>query len=118
MKCGQGATRWISERPGGRPDGARTQRLIVAVIVAECRCVAPGYADGGLDGVPHSAQNFAVGLRLALQLVQCLAVAVPHSGQNLAPTCTALWQLLHAMVGAAAGASAGAGAGAAAGGAC
>ena len=37
--------------------------------------------------VPHSAQNFAVGLRLALQLVQCLLVGVPHSGQNFAPTC-------------------------------
>ena len=53
-------------------------------------------------GGPHSAQNFAVGLRLALQFVQCFAVAVPHSGQNFAPTWTALWQFLHAIVGAAA----------------
>jgi hypothetical protein len=52
----------------------------------------------------------AVGLRLALQLVQCFDVAVPHSGQNLAPTSTWLWQLVHAMVATAAGASAGAGA--------
>ena len=83
----------------------------MGVIVAECWCVAPGYADVGLVAVPQSAQNFAVGLRLALQFVQCLAVAVPHSGQNLAPTWTGLWQLAHAIVGAAAGASAAAGAG-------
>ena len=61
--------------------------------------------------MPQSAQNFAVGLRLALQLVQCLEVAVPHSGQNFAPTWSGLWQLVHAIVaGAAAGASAAAGA--------
>ena len=61
--------------------------------------------------MPQSAQNFAVGLRLALQLVQCLEVAVPHSGQNFAPTWTALWQLVHAIVATAAGASAAGGAG-------
>jgi hypothetical protein len=60
---------------------------------------APRYADGGgAVGVPHSAQNFAAGLRLALQFVQCLLVGVPHSGQNLAPTAIWLWQLLHAVV--------------------
>ena len=77
---------------------------------------SPGYADGGAAvGVPHSAQNLADGLRLALQLVQCLLVAVPHSGQNFAPTVTGLWQLLQAMVAAgaaASGAAASAGAGA------
>ena len=67
-----------------------------------------GYADGGADGVPHSAQNLAVGLRLALQFVQCLLVGVPHSAQNFAPTATGLWQLVQAIVGAAGGASAGA----------
>src|SRR5215472_6405288 len=83
----------------------------MAVSVADLRFAAPGYAGGGLVAVPHSAQNFAVGLRLALQLVQCFEVAVPHSGQNLAPTCTGLWQLLHATVATAAAASAGAGGG-------
>ena len=78
---------------------------MVAVIVAEGRLAASPYADcGGAVGVPHSAQNFAVALRLALQFVQCLLVGVPHSGQNFAPTATGLWQLLQAVV--AAGASA------------
>ena len=87
--------------------------------VADHRPAALRYEEGGLVAVPHSAQNFAVGLRLALQLVQCFDVAVPHSGQNLAPTCTGLWQLLHGMVAtaAAAGASAGAAAGSGVGGA-
>src|SRR5258707_587735 len=49
-----------------------------------------GYAGGGLAGVPHSAQNFAVALRSALQLVQCFAMGVPHSPQNFQPTRTAL----------------------------
>jgi hypothetical protein len=40
--------------------------------------------------VPHSAQNFAVGLRSALQFVQCLAIGVPHSAQNFEPTRTGL----------------------------
>jgi hypothetical protein len=76
--------------------------------------------------VPHSAQNFAVAVRSASQLVQCLAIGVPHESQNFAPARTWFWQLPHATVpaggaaagGAAAGdgaASAGAGAG---GGAC
>ena len=56
--------------------------------------------------MPHSAQNFAAGLMLALQFVQCLLVAVPHSAQNFAPTATGLWQLLQATVGVAAGAGA------------
>ena len=76
-----------------------------------------GYADGGADGVPHSAQNLAVGLILALQFVQCLLVGVPHSAQNFAPTATGLWQFVQATVaGAGAAASAGAAGGAAAGG--
>src|SRR5215469_15752352 len=74
----------------------------VAEIVAERRRVAPGYADGGLAaapvGVPHSAQNLAVALRLALQLVQCFCVGVPHSGQNFAPTWTGFWQLPQAIM--------------------
>ena len=49
-------------------------------------------------GVPHSAQNFAVAARLALQFVQCFCVAVPHSGQNFDPTGTPLWQLLQAII--------------------
>jgi hypothetical protein len=46
------------------------------------------YAEGGLTGVPHSAQNFAVPLRSALQLVQCLAIGVPQESQNFAPART------------------------------
>ena len=65
--------------------------------------------------MPHSAQNLAAGLMLALQFVQCLLVAVPHSGQNFAPTVTGLSQLLQATVGA--GAEAGAASAAGAGGA-
>jgi len=92
-----------------------TWRGMVAVIVAErglpappdCKDRAGRYAGGAAVGVPHSAQNFAAGLMLALQFVQCLLVGVPHSAQNLAPTVTGLWQLLHGIVGAAAGASAG-----------
>ena len=64
----------------------------MAEIVAERAGLAPAYAEGGLAagpvGVPHSAQNLAVALRLALQLVQCFCVGVPHSGQNFAPTWT------------------------------
>jgi hypothetical protein len=41
------------------------------VIVAEGGWAPPAYAAGGAVGVPHSAQNFAVALRLALQFVQC-----------------------------------------------
>ncbi len=62
----------------------------MAVIVAERGVLTTAYADGGLAaapaGVPHSAQNFALALKLALQLVQCFCVGVPHSGQNFAPT--------------------------------
>ncbi len=74
----------------------------MAVIVADCGDPAPAYAGGAAGrrvGVPHSAQNFAVALRLALQFVQCFCVGVPHSGQNFAPTWTGLWQLLQAIVG-------------------
>lgn len=45
-----------------------------------------GQEAGGAVEVPHSAQNFALALRLALQLVQCFWVGVPHSAQNLDPT--------------------------------
>jgi hypothetical protein len=48
--------------------------------------------------VPHSAQNFALGARLALQFVQCFCVGVPHSAQNFAPAATGLWQLAHSIV--------------------
>src|SRR5579871_987145 len=72
----------------------------------------PVYA-GGLAGVPHSPQNFAVALRSALQFVQCLAMGVPHSAQNFEPTRTALWHWGHSIVAASAGAAAGAGAAAA-----
>jgi hypothetical protein len=48
--------------------------------------------------VPHSAQNFALALRLALQLVQCFCMGVPHSAQNFAPAWTRLWQLAHSTV--------------------
>jgi len=53
------------------------------------------YADAGLAGVPHSAQNFAVALRSALQLVQCFCMGVPHESQNFAPARTWLWQFPH-----------------------
>jgi hypothetical protein len=61
----------------------------------------------------------AVAVRSALQLVQCLAIGVPHESQNFAPARTWFSQLPHATVaagGAAAGAAA-SGAGAADGGA-
>ena len=62
-------------------------------------------------GVPHSAQNFAVGARLALQFVQCFCIWLPHSGQNFDPTATGLWQLPQAvMAGAPAAAICGSGA--------
>ena len=48
--------------------------------------------------MPHSAQNFAVGLRVALQLVQCFCMGWPHSGQNFPPTGTWLWQLAHSVI--------------------
>src|SRR6202020_672453 len=79
---------------------------------------AAGYAGGGLAGVPHSAQNFAVALRSALQLVQCFAMGVPHSPQNFEPTRTALWHCGHSIVASAAGAAAGAAGAGAGGGAC
>lgn len=56
--------------------------------------------------MPHSAQNFAVAARSALQLVQCFCIAVPHSLQNFAPARTWLWQLPHATVPAAGAAGA------------
>ena len=60
-------------------------------MVADCEILAAKYPSRsyygrGAAGVPHSAQNFAVGARLALQFVQCFCVGVPHSGQNFAPT--------------------------------
>ena len=57
--------------------------------------------------MPHSAQNFAVAVRLALQLVQCFCIGVPHSLQNFAPARTGLWQLPQSTVpaGAAGGAA-------------
>ena len=67
-------------------------------MVAEDRAVALGYDAGGLAGVPHSAQNFALPLRLALQLVQCFCMGVPHSAQNFAPAWTGLWQLPHSVI--------------------
>src|SRR5215467_9938076 len=74
---------------------------------------APRYAGGGLTGVPHSAQNFAVALRSALQLVQCRCIGVPHESQNFAPARTWLWHAVHSIVAAGGGAGAvGAGAGA------
>jgi len=57
-------------------------------------------------GVPHSAQNFAVALRSALQLVQCLAMGVPQESQNFAPARTWLWHAAHSTVAAGAGAAA------------
>src|SRR5580700_4944710 len=90
-----------------------------AGLASEPGVRAAGYAGGGLAGVPHSAQNFAVALRSALQLVQCFAMGVPHSPQNFEPTRTALWHCGHSIVASAAGAAAGAAAaGAAGGGAC
>ena len=79
-------------------------------MVASASASLPGYADGGGDvGVPHSPQNFAVALSMALQFVQCFCVGVPHSPQNFAPACSGLLQVLHAMTAAsAAGAAAGA----------
>jgi hypothetical protein len=56
-----------------------------------------GQEAGGAVGVPHSAQNFALALRLALQFVQCLCVGVPHSAQNLDPTGIWLSQLEQAI---------------------
>src|SRR6516225_8278262 len=76
------------------------------------------YAEGGLTGVPHSAQNFAVALRSALQLAQCFCIGVPQESQNFAPARTWLWHSGHSTVAAgAAGAAASGAAGAAAGGA-
>src|SRR5215469_758191 len=78
------------------------------------RGLRPRYAEGGaLTGVPHSAQNFAVALRSALQLVQCLAMGVPQESQNFAPARTWLWHSGHSMVAAGAAGAAAAGAGAA-----
>ena len=76
----------------------------------------PCYAEGGLTGVPHSAQNFAVALRSALQLVQCFCIGVPQESQNFAPARTWLWHAAHSTVAAGAGAGAAAGAGSAGGG--
>jgi hypothetical protein len=78
----------------------------VGAMVAEDRAVVGGYEAGGFADVPHSAQNFALAFRLALQLVQCFCMGVPHSAQNFAPTWTGLWQLPHSVVAAAAGAAA------------
>ena len=70
-----------------------------------------GQEAGGAVAVPHSAQNFAVALRLALQLVQCFCVGVPHSAQNLDPTGIWLSQFEQLITAAGAGAGAAAGAG-------
>jgi hypothetical protein len=85
---------------------------MVAVIVASGRSRLRGYAEGGWAvGVPHSPQNFAVGLSEALQFVQCFCVGVPHSPQNFAPTVTGLLQLLQATIADSAAGAAGAAAG-------
>ncbi len=74
-----------------------------------------GQEAGGAVAVPHSAQNFAVALRLALQLVQCFCVGVPHSAQNLDPTGIWLSQFEQLIIAVAAAAGAGVGAAAGAG---
>ena len=60
--------------------------------------------------MPHSAQNFEVAPRLALQLVQCFCVGVPHSAQNLAPTGSWLSQFAQLIVAVCAAGCCGAGA--------
>ena len=81
-------------------------------MVASGTLATRAYAMGGVAvGVPHSPQNLALALSMALQFVQCFCVGVPHSPQNLAPTCTGLLQLLQAIP---AGASAAAACGGAA----
>ena len=72
-------------------------------MLADGRAVAlgngtAGQEAGGAVGVPHSAQNFEVAPRLALQLVQCFCVGVPHSAQNLAPTGSWLSQFAQLIV--------------------
>ncbi len=76
-----------------------------------------GYEDGGLAGVPHSAQNFAAAVRSALQLVQCFCMGVPHESQNFAPARTWLWHSAHSIVAAGPGAAGAEAAGAGAAGA-
>jgi hypothetical protein len=90
----EGAYRWARERTAGCGEAG--------VLLGSG--VARGQDAGGLAGVPHSAQNFAVADRLALQFVQCFCMGVPHSAQNFEPTATWLWQLEHSAVPAGAGA--------------
>jgi hypothetical protein len=84
---------------GTRPEAMNYPKLGRERERAHDQTVAPGYGAGGAPvGVPHSAQNLAVAVRLALQLVQCLAIGVPHESQNLAPVRTWVWQLPHSTV--------------------
>ncbi len=80
--------------------GVSDRRYITGqlALAPERRAAVVGYEAGGFAGVPHSAQNFALALRLALQLVQCFCMGVPHSAQNFAPAWTRLWQLPHSTV--------------------
>ncbi len=78
---GAGLARCRSAPAGRGPVGMPGRR-------AESRVAVGGQEAGGFAGVPHSAQNFAVADRLALQFVQCFWVAVPHSGQNFDPAWT------------------------------
>ena len=60
-------------------DRAGARRGTGSVLAAVARRAA------ALAGVPHSAQNFAVAVRSALQLVQCFCIGVPQLSQNFAP---------------------------------
>jgi hypothetical protein len=48
----------------------------------------PCYPEAGVADVPHSEQNFAVGLSSALHSGQCLPIGFPQESQNFAPART------------------------------
>jgi hypothetical protein len=67
-------------------------------------CSSAGRFRGYPAAVPHSAQNFAVALKAALQFEHVLDIGLPHESQNLAPSRTGFWQLPHSTAAGAGGA--------------
>jgi hypothetical protein len=59
-------------------------------------CLLP--LDLPVRAVPHSPQNFAVGLTSRPQLGQARTSLVPHSSQNFVPSGLAKPQFLHSML--------------------
>ena len=81
----------------------------MSAFAGRLTCCFAGRSGRYAAGVPHSAQNFDVAPKAALQFEQVLDMGLPHESQNFAPSRTWLWQLPHATVAGGGGGGGGAG---------